>query len=121
MAMTFTAVQGPNGPDVTAGTLVGRLYKCTCDSSYPNTGTDATSGYKVTGKIALSNVLYGFSNPASANAMGIQAQYRPDTGYIRLVLPAAGNANNGTVLAPGELANTTNCSSLVYQFMFLGY
>lgn len=128
MAMTFTPVPGPNGAFVSVGDLYGRLYDCACDNSYPNTGNDSNSGYLVTGQVALSQVLLGFPDAKSQNAMGIVASYRPDTGYIRLTLPT-GNANlasNGNFgnnsVGPGiELANATNCASLTYRFMFLGY
>jgi hypothetical protein len=128
MAMKFTAVPGPNGAFISFGDMYGRLYDCTCDSSYPNTGNDSNSGYKVTGQVALSQVLYGFPDPKTQPAMGIPAQYRPDTGYIRLVLPtgnanlsANGNYGNNSVGNGIELANNTNCSTLTYRFLFLGY
>lgn len=150
MAMTFNPVSGPNGPFVNLGDINGRLYDCVCDSSYPNTGNDTTAGYTVTGKIALNTILtaLGPGTPKTANALGVQALYRPDTGKVRLFFPSGGasaganvntapvatytgnmaNTNHNSVgnavaLTGGcgvELANNTNCASLTYRFLFVG-
>lgn len=149
MAMKFTPVQGPNGPFVSLGDLTGRMYDCVCDSSYPNTANDTTSGYKVAGQIGLGTILGGeFIGPSTANAMGMLPRFRTDTGYLRVFYPTGGvapasiaqpivtpgnNGNNGnnstlggntSTLTAGngtEVANATNCATLTFRFMFIGY
>jgi hypothetical protein len=53
----------------------------------------------VKGNIALGTILYGLANPASNNAMGVNCQFRPDTGRVHFFYPTGGtttgNANVG--------------------------
>jgi hypothetical protein len=150
MALKITAVQGPNGAYANLGDLNGRLYLITGDTSYPNGGTEPTSGYTVKGNIALGTILYGHANPASNNAMGVECKFRPDTGRVHFFYPTGGTTGNANVggsplVTPGsatnnsnnstlggnnatltggpgiEIPNGANCVSLSYQVLFIGY